>query len=62
MTFEEAVKISIRSYYADQGFDSYQKSKGKEVKYNKKYFDEKEKLLLPEAEAEVEAEEVIDAE
>jgi hypothetical protein len=46
MTFEEAVKISIRQYY-ENGDDDLEHSKlEKDRKYNKKYFDDFESELM----------------
>jgi hypothetical protein len=62
MTFEEAVKKSIRAYYSEMNYENYETTRGKPVKYNKKYFDEKEKLLLGDTEVEDGEEEIVDGE
>jgi hypothetical protein len=48
MTFEEAVKLSIRNYF-EKGDDDLEHSKlEKDKKYNKKYFDDFEAEKLEE--------------
>lgn len=63
MTFEEAVKKSIRAYYSEMNYENYETTRGKPIKYNKKYFDEKEEMLLGDMDVEdSEEEEVVDGE
>lgn len=46
MTFEEAVRKSMRAYWEDtDDFDQLETSKNR--KYNKKYFDSVEEEMLP---------------
>lgn len=50
MTFEEAVRLSIKTYWEKtDDFDSLETSKGR--KYNKKYFDSVESEFLPESDS-----------
>lgn len=46
MTFEDAIRESIRKYYEDGTFENYNKASGKEVKYTPEYFDSVEEEML----------------
>lgn len=47
MTFEEAIIISVRKYYAGQDPEELMGSKEGETKYTREYFDELEEELVP---------------
>lgn len=47
MTFEEAFRASIRSYYNGEGLKEYAKAKGS-LKFTKDYFDKLDADLMPE--------------
>jgi hypothetical protein len=49
MTFEDAIRESIRKYYEGESFENYSKASGKAVKYTPEYFDRVEEELLPKA-------------
>lgn len=56
MTFEEAIRRAIKSYYDKADFANYEKASGKPIKYKKDYFDTVEsELLTVEEEVEIEA-------
>jgi hypothetical protein len=46
MTFEEAIRKSIRAFLSGSSLDSLKESYGKDIKYTKEYFDELEKQVV----------------
>ena len=52
MTFEEAIRRAIKTYYDKADFANYEEASGKPVKYKKDYFDSVEEELLPSDEVE----------
>lgn len=49
MTFEEAIRKSIRKYRDNKAFSELSKAKGGQLRYNLEFFDDLEKELLKEA-------------
>ena len=47
MTFEEAIVISVRKYYAGKDPEALRESAEGEMKYTREYFDELEEELVP---------------
>ena len=47
MTFEEAIVIAVRKYYAGKDPEALMESSEGEFKYTREYFDELEEELVP---------------
>ena len=64
MTFEDAIKLSIKKYFEGKMPEELMKSSGKQMKYTMDYFDELENEMedgdTPKVEAEDEDEEDIE--
>lgn len=46
MTFEEAIRKSIRAFLEGKPAENLKEAYGKEIKYTKEYFDELEKQII----------------
>ena len=47
MTFEEAIVVAVRKYYAGKDPEELMKAQDGEMKYTREYFDELEEELIP---------------
>jgi hypothetical protein len=57
MTFEDAIKMSIKKYFQGRMPEELEKSSGKEMKYTMEYFDQLEADIEKDGEVETEEEE-----